>query len=95
LIDNRRRPRRISLAANAFWSRNRFHCAGRGWFRKTAQVAATLSGRNPILTSKAVTKAMQTFLSFLAISDPSPRVLMIIGALSLGLLAVFLRHKLG
>jgi hypothetical protein len=38
---------------------------------------------------------MQTFLSFLAISDPSPRVLMIIGALSLGLLAVFLRHKLG
>lgn len=38
---------------------------------------------------------MQTFLSFLAIADPSPRVLMIVGALSLGLLAVFLRHKLG
>jgi hypothetical protein len=32
---------------------------------------------------------MQTFLSFLAISDPSLRALMIIGALSLGLLAVF------
>ena len=38
---------------------------------------------------------MQTFLSLLTISDPSPRVLMIVGALSLGLLAVFLRHKLG
>lgn len=41
---------------------------------------------------------MQTFLSFLsflAISDPSPRLLIVVGALSLGLLAVFLRHKLG
>ena len=37
---------------------------------------------------------MQTFLSF-AISDPSPRALIIIGALSLASLAVFLRHKLG
>jgi hypothetical protein len=52
-------------------------------------------GRNPILTSKPVTKAMQTFLSFLAISDPSPRFLIIMGAIILGLLAVFLRHKLG
>ena len=38
---------------------------------------------------------MQTFLLFLAISEPSPRVLMLTGAISLGLLAIFLRHKLG
>jgi hypothetical protein len=38
---------------------------------------------------------MQTFLLSLALSDPSPRVLLITGAISLGLLAVFLRHKLG
>ena len=61
---------------------------------KNSQVATTVS-RNPILTSKPMANAMQTFLSFLAISDPSLRALMIIGALSLGLLAVFLRRKLG
>jgi hypothetical protein len=38
---------------------------------------------------------MQTFVLFLAMADPSPRALMIVGAISLGLLAVFLRHKLG
>ena len=38
---------------------------------------------------------MQTFLLFLALTDPSPRALIIVGALSLGSLAVFLRHKLG
>ena len=38
---------------------------------------------------------MQTCLIVLAFSDPSPRALMVMGALSLGLLAVFLRHKLG
>jgi hypothetical protein len=38
---------------------------------------------------------MQTFLFFLAMSEPSPRVLMLTGAISLGLLAIFLRHKLG
>ena len=38
---------------------------------------------------------MQTFLSFLAISEPSPRMLMVTGAISLALLAIFLRHKLG
>lgn len=35
---------------------------------------------------------MQTFLQ---IADPSAGALMIIGAISLGLLAIFLRHKLG
>ena len=38
---------------------------------------------------------MQTFLLFLAISEPSPRALIIAGAISLGLLAVFLHHKFG
>jgi len=38
---------------------------------------------------------MQTFLILSAMADPSPRALMITGAISLGLLAVFLRHKLG
>ncbi len=38
---------------------------------------------------------MQTFLFFLAISEPSPRMLMVTGAISLVLLAIFLRQKLG
>jgi len=54
-----------------------------------------LLSRNPILNLKPLSKAMQTFLLSLALSDPSPRVLLITGAISLGLLALFLRHKLG
>ena len=38
---------------------------------------------------------MQTFLMFLAISEPSPRALIVAGVLSLGALAIFLHHKLG
>jgi hypothetical protein len=38
---------------------------------------------------------MQTFLLSLAISEPSPRMLMFTGAVSLSLLTIFLRHKLG
>jgi hypothetical protein len=38
---------------------------------------------------------MQTFLLFLAMTEPSPRALMLVGAISLSLLAIFLRHKLG
>ena len=38
---------------------------------------------------------MQTLFLFLALSEPSPRALIITGALSLGSLAVFLRHKFG
>jgi hypothetical protein len=38
---------------------------------------------------------MQTFLLSLAISEPSPRMLIVAGAISLGLLTIFLRHKLG
>jgi hypothetical protein len=38
---------------------------------------------------------MQTFLFSLAISEPSPRILIITGAINLVLLAMFLRHKLG
>jgi hypothetical protein len=51
--------------------------------------------RNPILTLKPTAKAMQTFLLFLAMPEPSPCALMITGVISLGLLAIFLRHKLG
>ena len=51
--------------------------------------------RNPILILKPVAKAMQTFLLFLAMPEPSPLALIITGAISLGLLAIFLRHKLG
>ena len=51
--------------------------------------------RNPILILKPVAKAMQTFLLFLAMPEPSPCALIITGAISLGLLAIFLRHKLG
>jgi hypothetical protein len=35
------------------------------------------------------------FLLFLAITEPSPRALMVTGAITLVLLAIFLRHKLG
>jgi hypothetical protein len=38
---------------------------------------------------------MQTFLLSLAISEPSPRLLMVTGAISLVWLAISLRHKLG
>ena len=51
--------------------------------------------RNPIPTLKPPAKAMQTFLLFLAMTEPSPRALIITGGISLGLLAIFLRHKLG
>jgi hypothetical protein len=40
-------------------------------------------------------KAMQTFLLFLALQEPSPGLFLIAGAVSLGLLAIFLHHKLG
>ena len=38
---------------------------------------------------------MHPFLLLLAMSEPSPRALIVTGAISLGLLAIFLRHKLG
>jgi hypothetical protein len=38
---------------------------------------------------------MQTFLIFLTITEPSPRALIVAGVLILGLLAIFLRRKLG
>lgn len=38
---------------------------------------------------------MQTFLILLAMPEPSPRALIVTGALSLASLAIFLRHKLG
>ena len=38
---------------------------------------------------------MQTLLMSLAMTEPSPRALIIAGVLILGLLAIFLRRKLG
>jgi hypothetical protein len=38
---------------------------------------------------------MQTFLLFLSVPELSPRALVITAAISLGLLAIFLHHKLG
>jgi hypothetical protein len=38
---------------------------------------------------------MQTFLLFFALAQPSPGMFLIAGTISLGLLAIFLRHKLG
>jgi hypothetical protein len=38
---------------------------------------------------------MQTFLLFLALPEPSPGTFLIAGSISLGLLAIFLHHKLG
>ncbi len=38
---------------------------------------------------------MQTLLSFLLLLELPPGTLMIAGAISLGLLAIFLHHKLG
>jgi hypothetical protein len=38
---------------------------------------------------------MQTFLLCLPMTEPSPRTLTITDAISPGLLAIFLRHKLG
>jgi hypothetical protein len=52
--------------------------------------------RNPILILQPPANAiMQTLLFFFAMSEPSPLALMITAAISLGLLAVFLGHKLG
>ena len=62
---------------------------------KVLQVWRPLSRRNPIPILNPPAKAMQTFLLFLAIAEPSPRALIITGAISLGSLAIFLRHKLG
>jgi len=38
---------------------------------------------------------MQTFLLFLTTTEPSPLALMITGAISLGLLTIYLRQKIG
>jgi len=93
LIDHRR----ISLGASRFETRNRFHEsvleAGRG---KSFAGWRPLSRCNPIHTPKPPAKAiMQTFLLFLALQEPSPGSFLIAGAVSLGLLAIFLHHKLG
>jgi hypothetical protein len=97
LIDHRRRTRRISLGASRFETRDRFHesvfDAGPG---KSFVGWRPLSRCNPIHTLKPPAKAiMQTFLLFLALQEPSPGSFLIAGAVSLGLLAIFLHHKLG
>jgi hypothetical protein len=55
-----------------------------------------LSRRNPIRILKPTAKAiMHTSFLLLLMSEPSPLTLTISGAISLGLLTIFLRHKLG
>jgi hypothetical protein len=88
---------RIALTASCFETRDRLSSVDfevdpekslGGW--------RPLSRRKPIHILNPPGKAiMQTSLLFLALSDPSPRALMIMGAISLGSLAIFLRHKLG
>jgi hypothetical protein len=62
---------------------------------KFCEMATTLAAQSDSYLKPASQAIMQTFLLFLALSDPSPRALMIMGAVSLGSLAIFLRHKLG
>ena len=55
-----------------------------------------LSRCNPIHTPKPPAKSdMQMFLLFFALAELSPATFLIAGAISLGLLAIFLHHKLG
>jgi hypothetical protein len=55
-----------------------------------------LSRCNPIHIAKPPAKAnMQTFLLSFALAEPSPGTFLIAGAISLGLLAIFLHYKLG
>jgi hypothetical protein len=96
LIDHRRWTRRIPLAASAFETRDRFHWSvsesGPG---KNFVKWRPLARRNPIHTLKPTAKAiMHTSFLLLVMSEPSPLTLMITGAISLGLLTIFLRHKL-
>jgi len=79
---------RIPLEASGFETRDRFQAVFAEW--------RPLLCRNPILILKPPANAiMQTLLFFFAMSEPSPLALMITGAISLGLLAIFLRHRLG
>src|SRR2546422_333680 len=96
LIENGRGARRIPLEASGFKTRVCFHEMALKRIKEKVFVRwRPLLRRNPILTQTPPVKAMQTFLLFLAFSEPSPLALMITGAISLGLLAIFLHHKLG
>jgi hypothetical protein len=86
-----------SLAASRFETRDHFHEsvfeAGPG---KSFVGWRPLSRCNPIRTPKPSAKAiMQIFLLFLLLPELSPGTFLIAGAISLGLLAIFLHHKLG
>src|SRR5207245_9536915 len=97
LVHHSSRARRISLAANTFEARNRFHeTVFKLGPEKSFAEWRPLSRRNSIHILKPAPKAiMQTFLlMFLAMAEPSPRALIVAGLLVLGLLAIFLRHKL-
>jgi hypothetical protein len=58
-------------------------------------MATTLASQSDSY-SKAASQSNHADVSLaLAISEPSPGLLMVTGAISLVLLAIFLRHKLG
>jgi hypothetical protein len=87
----------MDLAFHHFFLRDRFRESIFGtWSGKSFVEWRPLSPRNPIHTEKPPANAiMQTFLLLLAMSEPSPLALVITGAISLGSLTIFLRHKLG
>src|SRR2546423_3331894 len=75
--------RRISLAASDLRTRK---CFRSGNFQKGRPILR----RTPIHTLKLTANAiMQTFLLFLALANPSPLALMIVGALNLAWLAIW------
>src|SRR2546428_509846 len=71
------------------------------WFLKLVREKVLLDGDHSrvairFVPQKPLAKAiMQIFLLFLALREPSPGTFLIAGTISLGLLAVFLHHKLG
>jgi len=58
-------------------------------------VATNLTLQSDSYPKAASQSNMQTFLLFFALAELSPATFLIAGAISLGLLAIFLHHKLG
>ena len=58
-------------------------------------MATTLTLQSDSYPKPPAKSNMQTFLLFFALAELSPATFLIAGAISLGLLAIFLHHKLG
>ncbi len=70
------------------------------WFLKLVREKVLLDGDHSRVAIRFIAKAASqsnhaTFLLFLALPEPSPGTFLIAGSISLGLLAIFLHHKLG